>query len=82
MKGAGAPEREAERALVLQLLREDRPRRWSRGGLERVLRHLTPVTIQSALWSLAEAGAVELDGDDVWASPAAQRIDELGLIAI
>lgn len=71
-----------ERAVVLQVLREDHDDRWSRAELQRAASDLSPEDIESAIEYLASQGVVELDGDQVWASLCARHLDELGLITI
>jgi hypothetical protein len=71
-----------ERAVVLQVLREDHDDRWSRAELQRAASDLPPEDIESAIEYLASQGVVELDGDQVWASLGARHLDELGLITI
>ena len=72
--------RRLERAVLLALLG---------AGEERCQRAELAATIggetqalEAALRRLCEAGAVCAEGAQVWASPAARHIDELGLIAI
>jgi predicted transcriptional regulator len=74
-------DRRLERAIVLHLLGEDRDRRLSREGLAAALGR-DALALQPALERLADAGVVCLEGDDVRASAATRRIDELGLIGI
>jgi len=38
--------------------------------------------LEQALHQLAAAGVVCVDGEKVWASAAARRLDEIGLISI
>jgi hypothetical protein len=68
-----------ERAIVLQVLSEER--RWSRTVLAAEL-GADATGLDSALAALHGQGVVCLAEDDVWASPAARRLDELELIGI
>jgi hypothetical protein len=69
----------AERAIVLQLLRDDHDERWTLGELEREIPDLpTPYALDRLK---AEGVAVALDGH-VLASRCARRLDDLDLIAI
>ncbi|HMH48386.1 MAG TPA: hypothetical protein VK538_11805 [Solirubrobacteraceae bacterium] len=68
-----------ERAIVLQVLSEER--RWSRTELAAEL-GADATGLDSALAALHGQGVVCLAEDDVWASPAARRLDELELIGI
>jgi DNA-binding HxlR family transcriptional regulator len=72
----------AERAVALQVLRNDHPERWSRSELERAIPDIEPVMIDEALEHLAAAGVVVLDGESVRASGCARHLDALGLIAV
>jgi hypothetical protein len=69
-----------ERAIVL-LLSGDRRQAWSMAQLGAEL-GADPQTLGRALDGLAQAGVVLLAGAEARASPAARRIDELGLIGI
>jgi DNA-binding GntR family transcriptional regulator len=75
-RGDGA---KLERAIVLQVLSEER--RWSRTELAAEL-GADATGLDSALAALHGQGVVCLAEDDVWASPAARRLDELELIGI
>jgi hypothetical protein len=68
-----------ERAIVLQVLSEER--RWSRTELAAEL-GADATGLDSAVAALHGQGVVCLAEDDVWASPAARRLDELELIGI
>jgi DNA-binding Lrp family transcriptional regulator len=74
-------DRRLQRAIILALLSEDAAQGSSRARLAEVL-GIAPETLESALVELSEAGVVGLAGTEVWASAAARRIDELGLIGI
>src|SRR5271154_3859279 len=74
-------ERKLERAILLQLLGQDREQPSSHAQLAVALA-IEADELRRALTRLSDAGVVCLGGQDVWASPAARRIDELGLIGI
>jgi DNA-binding transcriptional ArsR family regulator len=74
-------ERRLERAIVLQLLGEEGERRSSQAQLAAAL-DVEARALSRALARLSDAGVVCVAGKQVWASTAARRIDELGLIAI
>jgi hypothetical protein len=74
-------ERKLERAIILQLLSDDGARRWSRTELAGAL-DAEPDALEGALVELSNVGVVDIAGAEVWASVAARRIDELGLIGI
>jgi hypothetical protein len=71
-----------ERAVVLQLLRDDHGRRWPRAELERKLADVEQDVFDSALSRLAMTGVVSAEDDAVWASDATRRLDELELIGV
>ncbi len=73
----------AKRAIVLQLLRDDHPERWTRAELERELPDVLPEEIESAVKELAAEGVVTI-GDDkaIRASLCARTLDALELISI
>jgi hypothetical protein len=70
-----------ERAIVLQLLRDDRDETWSR---EELLSELGGdlATLEQALERLHGRGVLKLAGVEVSASEAARSLNELGLIGI
>ena len=72
-------ERKLERAIILQLLSDDSARRWSRAELAGAV-DAEPDVLEAALVELSKLGIVDIAGAEVWASVAARRIDELGLI--
>jgi hypothetical protein len=68
--------------VVLQLLRDDHPLRWSRGELERELYDIDPAAIGIALERLREQGVVRAEDERIWASACARHLDALGFICI
>ncbi len=70
-----------QRAIVLQLLREDRASRWSAEELCLELGVQRPA-VEEAIGGLSGEGVLSACGGGVWASRAARRLDELGLIAL
>ena len=70
-----------ERAIVLQLLRDDRSQNWSRAELASEL-DVEAAAIEAAVSRLHGDGVVRLDDDQVSASGAARRLDDLELIAL
>jgi hypothetical protein len=75
-----------ERAIVLQLLRDDRERMWSRAQLETELEadqsEVGREAVEEALRRLELEGVLGMSEDVAWASSAARRLDELGLISV
>jgi uncharacterized tellurite resistance protein B-like protein len=72
----------AERAIILQVLRDDHHERWTRKELKREIYDIKGRTINKALKRLQEEGVVDLDGEYVWSSRCAQYMDELGMVSI
>ena len=71
-----------ERAIVLQVLRDDHHERWIRKELKRELRDVKGRSIDKALGGLEEEGVVELDGEYVWPSRCAQYLNALRMVSI
>jgi 2-keto-4-pentenoate hydratase len=70
-----------ERAIVLQLLRDDREQRWTREELLAEIDAEAPA-LERALSRLGADGVLCAAEEHVWASRAARRVDELGLIGV
>ncbi len=70
-----------ERAIILQLLRDDCHPKWNREALLAELGAGVD-SLEEALRALGEEGVVCLAEEQAWASQAARRLDELGLIGI
>ncbi len=75
-------EEQAERAIVLQVLRDDRDERWTPTELEAEIEDRGAQAIAEALGRLEAEGAVILCGEHVLASRCASRMDYLGLVTI
>jgi DNA-binding HxlR family transcriptional regulator len=71
-----------ERAIVLQLLRDDHEERWTRTELTQEIPDFEPAALDNALDRLRHDGVLHRDGASVWAARAALRLDELELISI
>jgi hypothetical protein len=78
--GGDAAGRSLERAILLQLLSADSERHPRADLVARI--GGAAQALDEALARLCEAGVICADGAEVWASRAARRVDELGLIAI
>ncbi len=85
----GQPERKrsrdtrmVERAIVLQVLRDDHEERWSREELVGEISDFQPAVLDEALVRLERDGVVRREGEQIWASRASRRLDELELISI
>jgi Fe2+ or Zn2+ uptake regulation protein len=73
----------AQRAIVLQLLRDDHDPLWSRHELRQQLSDIGRRTFQTALELLEDDECIARIGqNDVRASICAQHLDELGLVGI
>jgi len=73
----------AQRAVVLQVLRDDHDARWSRAELEREIYDIEPLAISDALERLSQEGIVHLlTGELVLASRCALHLDNLGMVSI
>ena len=82
MANEGSKSGIAERAIVLQLLRDDHRDCWSRAELERELSDIAPLDISDALARLQTEGVVVLEGEQVRASGCARYLDALEVICI
>jgi hypothetical protein len=71
-----------ERAIVLQVLRDDHAERWTLAELERELYDVEAQAATAALESLRQEGVLHLSGDLVWASRCARRLSDLGMVSI
>jgi hypothetical protein len=78
----GDLERRAERAVVLQLLRNDHAVRWSRVELDDEIAYIEPGVLDVAVTDLHGEGIVQFEDGVVWASAAARRLDDLDLIGV
>jgi predicted transcriptional regulator len=76
-----ASDRRLQRTIVLQLLRDDHPRKWSPTELATEL-DVDEDLVRAAVHALRDDGLVCEGGEEVWASRATQRLDELALLAI
>ena len=70
-----------ERAIVLQLLRDDREQEWSSRQLAAEM-DMQASVLEQALSSLERDGVLSLEQDAVRASSATRRLDELGLLSV
>jgi hypothetical protein len=74
----------AQRAVVLQVLRDDHPERWTQVGLERQLSDFLPEEVEAAVEDLAAEGVLSINDDDetIRASRCARHLDALELVSI
>jgi hypothetical protein len=81
--GLSPDHRRVERAIVLQLLRDDHDTQWSRTDLQARLNDVEPAALAHALKRLERQGVVLVRAADaIMASPCARHLDALGLIGI
>jgi predicted transcriptional regulator len=71
-----------ERAIVLQIIRDDHNDDWTRTELTAELGDADPIAVRVALTRLEEEGVIEFAGETVRASRATVRLNELDVIAI
>ena len=79
-----------QRAIVLQLLRDDHERMWSHAQLAIELEselesdraEIGRRAVEEALRRVEREGVLGMTEHQAWASNAARRLDELGLIAV
>jgi len=71
-----------ERAIVLQVLRDDHHTRWTRGELERELYDVEPQAIDDALKRLHAKGAVHLEHRQIRASRGVNYLSTLEMVGI
>lgn len=72
----------AERAITLQLLRDDHDERWTLAELEREVPDVSSHAVRGALGRLRAEGVAVGCGRHVLASRSARRIDDLELIGV
>jgi DNA-binding HxlR family transcriptional regulator len=72
----------AERAVVLQLLRDDHDERWSYAELQAAVSDLEPSALTSALERLEQHGVVARRDEYVLASRCSRRLDDLSLVGV
>jgi len=75
-----APDRYAERLLVIELAGDERGRRHA--SLHRLFDDLVPGHLDAALASLTEVGVLQAGGAGVIQTRALARIDALGVICL
>ncbi|MGA2165209.1 MAG: hypothetical protein ABSH36_12165 [Solirubrobacteraceae bacterium] len=68
--------------VVLQVLRDDHPKPWTRADLDRELYDVAPDAIAVALERLQEQDVVRVKGKRFSASPCARHLDALGFVSI
>ena len=82
-RSAAGDLRMAQRAIVLQVLRDDHPEPWTRAELERQLPDFLPEEVEAAIEDLAAEGVLEVrDDETIRASLCARSLDALGLVSI
>lgn len=74
--------RKVERAIVMQLLRDDCAQGWQESEIADELADFDLSLIERALARLEQEGVLQRAGTEIWASRAARCLDGLELIAI
>jgi DNA-binding HxlR family transcriptional regulator len=74
--------RGVERAIVLQLLRDDHDQEWSRAELEAEIGDVEQSVLSAAVQQLERNGVVIAEGERVLASRCARCLDALGLVSV
>lgn len=72
----------AERAILLQVLRDDHDVRWSLAELEAEATDVAPMALRDALERLERHGLVVICGEYVLASRSALHLDKLGMVGV
>ena len=72
----------AERAILLQLLREDHAECWARTELDEALTDIPLLDVAAGLDRLRRHGIAQLSKGHVWATCVARYLDSLGVISI
>jgi hypothetical protein len=72
----------AQRAVVLQVLRQDHDPRWTRPELEAAISDMPQQAVVAALAYLAIEEVLGMDETTVWASKCARYMDTLDLVSI
>jgi hypothetical protein len=78
----GAVERELQRLVVLELLRDDHPGPWSGCELSDELADVQAEALANAIDGLVREGVLYGDGDVLAPSPALLWLDQLQLICV
>jgi hypothetical protein len=72
----------AERAIVLQLLRDDHPILWTRPELEAEMQDIEPLTVVNAVVALGIESVLMFDDEWIWASQCTRHLSSLELICV
>jgi hypothetical protein len=72
----------AQRAIIMQLLRDDHAETWTPPELGVEASDLDPASVRDGLAMLQVEGVVVAEGGTVCASRCARHLDSLGLLAI
>ncbi len=72
----------AERAIVLQALRDDHDERWTRAELEEQVSDLPPQAVRDGLVRLEAERVLVTEGEHVLASRCVRHLDRLELASI
>jgi hypothetical protein len=72
----------AQRAVVLQALRDDHPGQWTQAALQHEVFDIDPDAISGALIVLTDQGVMVREAQRFRASRCARHLDGLGLISV
>jgi hypothetical protein len=72
----------AERAIVLQVLRDDHDPRWTRAELRREVSDIAPRAVREAFDRLEAEGVIVTDGEYIVASRCVWHLDALELVSV
>jgi hypothetical protein len=73
-------QRQLEVAIVLCVLDREHPEPWTVRALDAELGD--SLVVRHAIGELEHAGVLSREGERVWASPPARKLDALGMIAV
>jgi hypothetical protein len=71
-----------QRSVVLEVLRDNHAKEWSRAELAAEIYDVEPHVIGAAVACLRRGGVVRTSGDQVWATSAVWHLDGLGMVCI
>jgi hypothetical protein len=71
-----------QRVIVLQVLRDDHHKRWTRAELEAEIGDIDQQALVSALAILALEDVVVFDDEAIWASRCTRHLDALDMVTI
>jgi hypothetical protein len=70
-----------EQEILIEILRSEEDKRWTRTELERALDHIEPLAISNALERLHERELLLVDGETVYAPNAEEQSKQIDMLA-